>query len=89
MRRSHRYAALLAMLVIALDTPRPRAETLPDQAIRREQHRVQRSPRDAGAYHRLGDAYIQKARATGDMSYLDLAEASLRKALGLDRKSVV
>ena len=83
MRRSHCCAAILAILLIALDTPGPRAETLPDQAIRREQHRVQRSPRDAGAYHRLGDAYIQKARTTGDMSYLDLAEASLRKALGI------
>ena len=36
------------------------------------------SPR---AYYRLGDAYIQKARETGDLSYLTLAEKALRKSL--------
>jgi hypothetical protein len=33
------------------------------------------------AYHRLGDAYVQKARETGDLSYLTLAEKALRRAL--------
>src|SRR5262249_39994235 len=55
----------------------------PDRAIRTQQSRLERNPYDAGSYHRLADAYIQKARETGDMSYFDLAEQALRKSLEL------
>ncbi len=55
----------------------------PDQAINLAQRRIQRHPHDAGAYHRLGDAYIQKARASGDVTYLDRAEQGLRRSLAL------
>ena len=55
--------------------------TPPDQAIRLQQQRLQRNPYDAASYHRLGDAYIQKARETGDMSYFNLAERALKKSI--------
>jgi tetratricopeptide (TPR) repeat protein len=55
----------------------------PDQAIRLSQHLLRRNPRDARAYYRLGDAYIQKAREGGDVTYITLAEQALRKALDL------
>jgi len=54
-----------------------------DQTIRLYQHQVVRSPFQATAYHRLGDAYVQKARETGDATYITLAEEALRKALAL------
>ncbi len=58
-------------------------EEAPDRTIQLYQRMLQRNPRDARTYHRLGDAYIQKARQTGDITYFTLAEASLRKALEL------
>ena len=55
----------------------------PDQAIRLSQHLLRRHPLDARSYYRLGDAYIQKAREGGDVTYVTLAEQALRKALDL------
>jgi tetratricopeptide (TPR) repeat protein len=54
-----------------------------DRNIQLYQRLLQRHPADAGAYYRLGDAYIQKARESGDITYYDLAEQALRKALDL------
>jgi tetratricopeptide (TPR) repeat protein len=54
-----------------------------DRNIALYQHMVRRQPFDAGAYYRLGDAYIQKARETGDVMYYGLAEKALRKALDI------
>jgi tetratricopeptide (TPR) repeat protein len=54
-----------------------------DQAIRLSQQMLRRNPRDARTYYRLGDAYIQKAREGGDITYVTLAEQALRKALDL------
>ena len=55
----------------------------PDQAIRLYQHMRRRNPLDARTYYRLGDAYIQKAREGGDVTYFMLAEQALRKSLDL------
>ncbi|MGH7409399.1 MAG: tetratricopeptide repeat protein [Candidatus Methylomirabilales bacterium] len=55
--------------------------TAPDRTILLYQRMLQRNSRDARAYYRLGDAYIQKARESGDVTYFDLAEQALRKAL--------
>jgi tetratricopeptide (TPR) repeat protein len=52
-----------------------------DQAILRYQYLLQRNARDATAYYRLGDAYIQKARESGDFTYIQLAEKALQKCL--------
>jgi tetratricopeptide (TPR) repeat protein len=55
--------------------------TAADQAILRYQRLLQRNSWDATVYYRLGDAYMQKARETGDITYIDLAEKALQKCL--------
>ena len=55
--------------------------TTVDRTILRYQQMLQRNPGDARTYYRLGDAYIQKARESGDVTYFNLAEQALRKAL--------
>lgn len=52
-----------------------------DRNITLYQHLLRRQPQDASVYYRLGDAYIQKARESGDVSYYALAEEALRQAL--------
>jgi tetratricopeptide (TPR) repeat protein len=54
---------------------------VPDQNILRYQRMLQRHSRDATVYYRLGDAYIQKARESGDITYMNLAEKALQKCL--------
>jgi len=54
-----------------------------DSAIRLSRHLIQRNPVDPYAYYRLGDAYIQKARETGDVAYFNLAEDALKKSLAI------
>jgi tetratricopeptide (TPR) repeat protein len=79
--RNLRALAVAILLLFSLGPTQARAEGSPDQSIQREQYKLRRNSRDAGAYHRLGDAYAQKARETGDLSYLTLAEKALRMAL--------
>jgi tetratricopeptide (TPR) repeat protein len=55
--------------------------TAADQAILRYQRLLQRNSRDATAYYRLGDAYVQKGRETGDITYINLAEKTLQTCL--------
>src|SRR6058998_3054799 len=55
----------------------------PDQTILLYQRMLQRNPVDARSYYRLGDAYIQKTRESGDVTYLNLAEQALRKSLAI------
>ncbi len=76
---------VLLLLVSCVVAARPlEAEDLsPDRAIRLHQRQLQRKPHDAAAYYKLGDAYVQKARESGDMGYLTLAERALRKSLQL------
>jgi tetratricopeptide (TPR) repeat protein len=54
-----------------------------DQAIQQYQARLARRPDDVRTYARLGQAYILKARETGDAQYYDLAEKALRHGLTL------
>jgi tetratricopeptide (TPR) repeat protein len=60
------------------------AAAVSDRAIAQSQHKVRRSPNNPYAYHQLGDAYIQKARESGDPVYFELAEQALRKSLSLN-----
>lgn len=53
----------------------------PDHHVAYAQGLVQRRPTDAQSYYLLGDAYIQKARHTGDAATYAAAEQALRKAL--------
>lgn len=48
------------------------------------QWKASRDPDDFFPYDRLGAAYIQKARETGDITYYGLAEASLKKSLAIE-----
>jgi hypothetical protein len=50
-----------------------------DNEIRFFQWKVARDPDDQFNYDRLGVAYIQKARETGDVTYYNLAAKSLEK----------
>src|SRR5215813_12408053 len=74
--------AILVMGVLAPFEVEAQLST-PDRAIQVQQRRLQRNPYEAAAYHRLGEAYIQKGRESGDLSYFDLAEQALRKSIDL------
>ena len=80
-----RVAILLVLSVLSVVyAARASAQaTSADQMIQLSQRQLYRQPRNAAAYFRLGDAYIQKARQTGDLSYVTLAEHALRKSLEL------
>src|SRR5450755_1116357 len=54
-----------------------------DQKIESLQLRVKAAPRDYAGYDELGSVFLQKARETGDISYYDLAEQTLKKSIGL------
>lgn len=54
-----------------------------DHVIQFYQARVARDPDDFLSYNKLGTAYIQKARDTGDVTYYGLAEKALRRSLTL------
>jgi len=75
-------ALLISLLVLG---PHPvHAElTAADNHIAYYQHILQRNPRDARTYHRLGDALIRKARESGDVTYFNRAEEALQKSLDL------
>jgi tetratricopeptide (TPR) repeat protein len=73
--------ALLLVLGSAGDLlGQPRAT---DDLIRSYQARVARRPGDLRSYARLGQAYILKARETGDPQYFDLADKALARCLEL------
>ncbi len=57
-----------------------------DRQIQTLQLRVKAAPSDYTAYDGLGSAFFQKARETGDITYYDLAEQTLKKALDLAPK---
>jgi tetratricopeptide (TPR) repeat protein len=57
--------------------------TSADNHIAYYQRILQRNPRDARTYHRLGDALIRKARESGDVAYFIRAEEALGRALEL------
>ncbi len=58
-------------------------QTATDRLIQLFQARASIYPNDYSAYDKLGAAYIQKGRETGDVTYYDLAEKVLNKSLEL------
>jgi tetratricopeptide (TPR) repeat protein len=52
-----------------------------DKQIQMLQDRVLKAPDDYTGYDELGSTFLQKARETGDITYYDLAEQTLQKAL--------
>jgi tetratricopeptide (TPR) repeat protein len=86
-RRRRRTAALAAALLglASLTSGPARADDgAADRAIAAYQHGLRRRPADPWTHYRLGDAYVQKFRATADPSWLTLAERALRRSLALD-----
>jgi tetratricopeptide (TPR) repeat protein len=76
-------AAVLGLTSLA-PVPAPGDDGALDRAIGAYQRGLQRRPADAWTHYRLGDAYVQKFRATADPSWLALAERALRRSLVLD-----
>jgi pentatricopeptide repeat protein len=72
-----------ALLMVSLSPGRTPALDS-DRAIAQSQYKVRRSPNNSGNYYQLGDAYIQKARESGDPMYFELAEQALKKSLSLN-----
>jgi cytochrome c-type biogenesis protein CcmH/NrfG len=60
------------------------SQTTTDRLVESLQTRLKNWSQDQNVYVQLGDAYIQKARETGDPSYYSRAEAVLLKALELN-----
>lgn len=54
-----------------------------DNRIRSLQKQISADPKGYKGYSHLGEAFIQKARESGDVSDYDLAEKALRKSLDL------
>jgi tetratricopeptide (TPR) repeat protein len=81
-----RLGALVLVALVAALAPMPaaaqRASTA-DNHVAYYQSIVRRNPRDARAFHGLGDAYIRKARESGDVAYFDRAEQAIRRSLEL------
>jgi tetratricopeptide (TPR) repeat protein len=74
--------ALLSLSLMAEGGFARKSET--DQVIQFFQWKVSQDPEDCFNYDRLGTAYIQKARETGDIAYFDLAAKALEKSLALE-----
>jgi tetratricopeptide (TPR) repeat protein len=66
---------------VELQSLGPTSET--DKQIRTLQDHVKEAASDYAGYDALGSAFFQKARETGDITYYDLAEQMLKKALAL------
>ncbi len=85
-------AALLAPAPIPVALPAaslPPAEVAKlDQAITKDTLATQKTPGNTKAWTDLGDALMQKARETADLSYYGLAETDYEKALTQDKTSV-
>lgn len=81
----------ISVVAIAASSSPPAPASSPhynrtDGVISFWQWKVSRDPDDFFSYDRLGAAYIQKARETGDITYYGLAEDSLKKSLALESK---
>jgi tetratricopeptide (TPR) repeat protein len=93
------FGATLAVLLLAMngpnapDVPRGVADIGPatgstDDLVRDMQRAVRANPGDASAYAGLGDAYLQKARETGDPGYYSRAERAYDAGLRRDPRQV-
>ena len=73
---------LLGLLLLAF---RPAAaDNSLDRTIEIYQKLLRIRPHDAELFYRLGDAYIEKGRETGDVTYYSLASQSLKEALKIE-----
>src|SRR5271163_591917 len=75
-----------SQLLFAADAARAQQHDT-DNVIRFFQWKVAQDPDDFFNYDRLGVAYIQKARETGDVTYYNLAAQTLEKSRDLESGS--
>jgi tetratricopeptide (TPR) repeat protein len=86
-KTTRRIIVAAAFAVFLLSPSSLGAQTGPhesDNEIRFFQWKISQDPDDFFYYDRLGIAYIQKARETGDLTYYDLAGKALEKSLELE-----
>ncbi len=78
-------AIAVAMFLLSLAAePAQGQQHETDNVIHFFQWKVSQDPDDFFNYDRLGVAYIQKARETGDITYYNLADKALEKSLDLE-----
>ncbi len=74
----------IAGLLVGLDTDLLWAQrSAADNHVAYYQQLLKRNPQNVKAYLGLGDAFIRKARETGDTSYFNRAEDALKRSLEL------
>ena len=84
MRQSFKSLTLVTIVLMGPALlPAQSARTTSDEEIDKASAVTRSRPTDA-SWSRLGDAYMQKARETMDLSYYGRAEASYRKSLALN-----
>lgn len=88
MQKQPQHGTLALFLILLIVSLSPQlawtASSASDRAIAQSQFKIRRNPNNPVAYYQLGDAYIQKARESGDNTYFDLAEQALKKSLSLN-----
>jgi tetratricopeptide (TPR) repeat protein len=86
MHKQPQYGRLFIFVLIVSLSPQLAwtASSASDRAVAQSQFKIRRNPNNPVAYYQLGDAYIHKARESGDNSYFDRAEQALRKSLSLN-----
>ena len=78
------FSLTIAGLLVGLDRDLLWAQRSPaDNHVAYYQQLLKRNPQNAKAYLALGDAFIRKARETGDTSYFNRAEDALKRSLEL------
>jgi tetratricopeptide (TPR) repeat protein len=76
---------MLAAVLCSVAVTRAAGVAAPtDRMIAIYQRLAAARPQDAEIYYRLGDAYVEKGRETGDVAYYGLAAQALRKSLQID-----
>src|SRR5271154_4317689 len=83
MRQPNGVTLVAALLIGSVILPAQSTVPTSDDEIKKASEIARSHPTDA-AWSRLGDAYMQKARETMDLSYYGRAEASYRESLALN-----
>lgn len=83
MRTMLALAIAMTLVAAAWSVPAAAEPSAADRAIAVYQRKLRRSPGDAMTWYRLGDAYVQRARETGEPAHWDHAEQALLRCLDL------
>ena len=83
-RHNHAAMPIAPSTAAQVTIPTPTGHSATDQAIGRLSAKVQQESRDDNAWSDLGDALMQKARETADLSYYGHAEDAYQHALGIN-----